>query len=351
MKKVLLLALLSTFSINAQTPTNYVTGLGVPTGIAFDGSGNLFVADYNAYKVTKITPSLTQSIFISTLNASPQQIAFDGSGNLWIAGSGNFGNEITKTTAAGVVTSYTATNSPYGIAIDASGNVYYSEANSGNIKKITTAGITSTFVTGLTTPNGLAFDKLGNLIVADKLDGAIKKITPAGVVSTLISGMNNPANVAYAPNGDLYISTGSQNRIFRFPSGGVDGDQVQFIRFNTDYDTPAQMAFYNGALYVSTGSSTKKIIKITDPVLGLGDVQNSGNNEFTIYPNPATDYLYIENNEADLKAIQLFDIAGRLVAEFKSSEAKDNKIILPPNLTSGNYILKVNNVSKKIIVK
>lgn len=349
MKKFLLIALLSTFSINAQTATNYVTGLGVPTGIAFDGSGNLFVADYNAYKVTKITPSLVQTTFISTLNASPQQIAFDASGNLWIAGSGNFGNEITKTTTAGVVTYYSAANGPYGIAIDASGNVYYSEANSGNIKKIT-AGITSTFATGLTTPNGLAFDKTGNLIVADKLDGAIKKITPAGVVSTLISGMSNPANLVYAPNGDLYISTGSQNRIFRFPAGGVDGDQVQFIRFNTDYDTPAQMAFYNGALYVSTGSSTKKIIKITDPVLGLEDIKSSINNDFTIYPNPATNHLYIENNEADLETIQLFDITGRLVTDFKPSEVKNNKIILP-NLTSGNYILKVNNVSKKIIVK
>jgi hypothetical protein len=350
MKKNLLFILLSIFTINAQTATNYVTGLGVPTGIAFDGTGNLFVADYNAYKVTKITPSLVQTTFISTLNASPQQIAFDASGNLWIAGSGSFGNEITKTTTAGVTTSYTATNSPYGVAIDAAGNVYYSEANSGNIKKITTAGITSTFVTGLTTPNGLTFDKAGNLIVADKLDGAIKKISPSGVISTMISGMSNPANVVYAPNGDLYISTGSQNRIFRFPAGGVDGDQIQFIRFNTDYDTPAQMAFYNGALYVSTGSSTKKIIKITDPVLGLENVQSSINNEFTIYPNPATDYLYIENNAADLETIQIFDITGRLITDFKPSEVKDNKIILP-NLTSGNYILKVNNVSKKLIVK
>lgn len=350
MKKNLLFALLSTFSINAQTITNYVTGLGVPTGIAFDGSGNLYVADYNAYKVTKITPGLTQTTFISTLSASPQQIAFDASGNLWIAGSGNFGNEIAKATTAGVVTSYTATNSPYGIAIDAVGNIYYSEANSGDIKKRSTAGVTTTFATGFTTPNGLAFDTAGNLIVADKLDGAIKKITPAGVISTLISGMANPTNLVYAPNGDLYISTGSQNRIFRFPAGGVDGDQVQFVRFNVDYDTPGQMAFYNGALYVSTGSSTKKIIKITDPVLGLEDINSPVNNKLAVYPNPATDYLYIENNKADLETVELFDIAGRLVKNFKSSDIKDNKIILP-NLTSGNYILKVNNVSKKIIVK
>lgn len=351
MKKILLFALLSTFRINAQTITDYVTGLGVPTGIAFDGSGNLYVADYNAYKVTKITPGLTQTTFISTLNASPQQIAFDASGNLWIAGSGNFGNEIATATAAGVVTSYTATNSPYGIAIDAAGNVYYSEVDSGDIKKRSTAGVTTTFATGFTTPNGLAFDPSGNLIVADKLDGAIKKITPAGVISTLISGMANPTNVVYAPNGDLYISTGSQNRIFRFPAGSVDGDQYQYVSFGyPNYDTAGQMAIYNGALYVSTGSSSKKIIKITDPILGLEDINSPVNNKLVVYPNPATDYLYIENNKPDSETVELFDIAGRLVKSFKSSDIKDNKIILP-NLTSGNYILKVDNISKKIIIK
>ena len=350
MKKILLFTLLSTFSINAQTITDYVTGLGVSTGIAFDGSGNLYVADYNAYKVTKITPGLTQTTFISTLNSSPQQITFDTNGNLWIAGSG-FSNEITKITASGVATSYIAANTPYGIAIDAAGNVYYSEANSGDIKKRSTVGVTTTFATDFTTPNGLAFDPSGNLIVADKLDGAIKKITPAGVVSTMISGMSSPTNVVYAPNGDLYISTGSLSTIFRFPAGSVDGDQYQYVKFaSPNYDAAGQMAIYNGSLYVSTGSSTKKIIKITDPVLALKDIQSRANESFTIYPNPAADYLYIENNKADLETIQLFDITGRLVKNFKLSEVKDNKIILP-NLNSGNYILKVNNVSKKIIVK
>lgn len=345
MKKFLLFALLTTFSINAQTPTNYITGLGVPTGIAFDGSGNLFVADYNAYKVTKITPNLTQSTFISTLNASPQQIAFDGSGNLWIAGSGNFGSEITKTTAAGVVTSYTATNSPYGIAIDAFGNVYYSEANSGNIKKINNAGITSTFVTGLTSPNGMTFDKAGNLIVADKLDGAVKKITPAGVVTTLVSGLANPSNVVYAPNGDLYISTGSLGRIFCFPAGSTDGDQYQYIRFFGE--NANQMAIYDGALYVT---NTTKVLKITDTVfLGTEDVHGLKNNGIVVYPNPAIDYLNIENHLGDIQIVQLFDVTGRLIKSFESFDIREGKISLS-GLNPGVYILKIDNTSRKIIV-
>lgn len=346
MKKILLFALLSTFSINAQTITDYVTGLGVPTGIAFDALGNLYVADNTAYTITKITPTLTKTTF-ATVNGTPQQIAFDSNYNLWSAGSGFF-NRIAKITTAGAVTEYSASNSPYGIAINAADEIYYSE-ETGDIKKITSSGVISPFATGVSQPNGMTFDNAGNLIVVDKVEGEIKKITPAGVVSTLISGMANPTNVVYAPNGDLYISTGSQNRIFRFPAGSVDGDQYQYVRFNVNYDSAGHMAIYNGALYVSTGSSTHKIIKITDPNLGLEDNKNIKLNEVLIYPNPTTDYVYIKNVE-NVKTIQLFDISGKLVKTFNSSEIKEDKITLS-NLNSGNYILKIDNVSKKIIIK
>lgn len=343
MKKILLFTLLSAFGMNAQTVTDYATGLAAPTGIAFDASGNLFVADFNGYKITKIASNLTKTTFVSSLNGTPQQIAFDGNNNLWIAGSGII-NEIEKVTSAGVVTTYSATSSPYGVAIDASGNVYYSEANSGNIKKISTGGATTTFASGFSTPNGLTFDKSGNLVVADKLDGTIKKITPAGVVSTLISGMSNPTNVVYASNGDLYISTGSLGRIFRFPAGGVNGDQTQFIRFFGE--DANQMTIYNGALYVT---NTTKVLKITDSVLGLENIEDSQNTKLTVYPNPAADYLVIENAE-NAKIIELLDITGRLVKNFQASDLKENKISLP-NLTAGTYILKVDNESKKIIIK
>lgn len=348
MKKILLFTLLSTFSMNAQTPTDYVSGFNTPTGIAFDASGNLYVADFYTYKITKVTPALAQSNF-ATVNGTPQQIAFDASGNLWLAGSGII-QEIEKITPAGAITTYTASGSPYGIAIDAAGNVFYSESNSGNIKKRTAAGVTTTFATGFSQPNGLAFDKSGNLLVADKLDGVVKKITTAGVASTLISGMNSPTNLVVALNGDLYISTGSQNRIFRFPAGAADGEQEQFIRFNTNYDTPAQMAIYNGALYVSTSSSTKKVIKITSATLGLGDIKKPVNS-LAVYPNPATDYLHIEtNNDVTIETIDLYDMTGRAVKSFKSSDVQDNTISVS-NVISGNYILKINNTSKKIIVK
>lgn len=350
MKKILLFTLLSTFSINAQTASDYITGLETPTGLTFDNTGNLYVANSNSQNVTKITPNLTQTSFISSLDGIPQQIAFDNNGNLWIAGSGTT-SEIKKVTSDGVATSYTASGSPYGIAIDAFGNAYYSELNSGIIKKIAAAnGAVSHFANRLYLPSGMIFDKSGNLIVAIRGDGEIKKITPNGVVSTLTTGITSATHLLYTPNGDLYISTGSQGNIFRFPAGTADEDEATLYLKLNDGDSAGQMDFYNGALYISSNTGTSgKIIKITDPILGLKDTNNTTNN-FVVYPNPATNYLVIENNKVDLKTIQLFDMTGREVKNFKASDSKDNKIILS-NLTSGNYILKVNNTSKKIIVK
>jgi hypothetical protein len=343
MKRTLLFALLTTFSMNAQTVTDYVTGLGTPTGITFDGSGNLYVADFNAYKVTKITPGLVKSTFVSSLNGTPQQIAFDQSNNLWSAGSGIV-NSIEKVSSTGTLTSYSATNSPYGIAIDAAGNVYYSQ-ETGNIMKRTVAGVTSTFATGVSQPNGMTFDTTGNLIVVDKAAGEIKKISSTGVVSTIITGMANPTNVAYAPNGDLYISTGSQGRIFVLPAGGVDGDEYQYIRFFGEQAN--HMAIYNGALYVSKES---KIVKITDTVfLGLEDLK-AVNTEVLIYPNPTSDFVTINNINPDTKLIQLFDLSGKLVKKYNTSDIKNNTLSLS-GLVSGNYIIKIDNFSKKIIVK
>jgi hypothetical protein len=343
MKKTLLFALLTTFSMNAQTVTDYVTGLGKPTGIVFDGSGNLYVADNNAYKITKITPALVQSTFVSSLNGTPQQITFDNNNNLWTAGSG-FINSIEKISSSGTLTSYSATNSPYGIAIDATGDVYYSQ-ETGNIMKRTVAGVTTTFATGISQPNGMTFDKSGNLIVVDKVEGEIKKITPAGVVSTIITGLANPTNVAYAPNGDLYISTGSQGRIFVLPAGGVDGDEYQYIRFFGEQAN--HIAIYNGALYVSKES---KIVKIADTVfLGLGDL-NTVNSEVLIYPNPTSDFVSINNLNPVTKSIQLFDLSGKLVKNYNTSDIKNNTLSLS-GLVSGNYIIKIDNFSKKIIIK
>jgi hypothetical protein len=60
---------------------------------------------------------------------------------------------------------------------------------------------------------------------------------------------------------------------------------------------------------------------------------------FTIYPNPATNYLTISNEQEIINSIQLFDITGKEIIMQKPF-AKDIKLNLN-NITDGNYILKI----------
>ncbi|MFW0738935.1 T9SS type A sorting domain-containing protein [Flavobacterium sp. T12S277] len=353
MKKILLLALIPVFSLSAQTASDYVAELPSSSGIAFDSGGNLYIADLFTKKIIKVTPNLVQSTFASA-DISPRQIAIDANGNLWI--TEGTANKVTKITAAGVITSYAASETPIGIAIDAAGNIFYSELHSGNIKKIRTTGTLSTFFydpTTLESPSGIIFDKAGNLIVGDYMDGFLKKINPAGVLTKTTYSLKDEFTqkfFAFASNGDLYIS--SNQKIFRLAA--ANDNLSLFYDFGNNYNTKG-IAIYNENLYASiydrNGVKDKeyKVVKIPTQTLGVANINKPDTENITVYPNPAIDYLYVESKNEVIKTIELYDMTGRVVKSYKPLDVKGNKIALP-GLTSGNYILKINNTSKKIII-
>jgi hypothetical protein len=77
--------------------------------------------------------------------------------------------------------------------------------------------------------------------------------------------------------------------------------------------------------------------------------------EFSIYPNPTTDLLYIKNGNNDLKfKYQLFDISGKLIFTSFTSVQEDQ--INMTSYQAGTYILVIqsdNNLTKsfKILKK
>jgi sugar lactone lactonase YvrE len=136
----------------------------IPGGIAFDPSGNLYVADTYNFSIRKITPSGTVSDFAgSKINSgylngtgtgaefsNPVAIASDSLGNLYVS-EGSINNCIRKITPAGVVTTLTGTqaagfadgnlgtaifNNPAAIAIGPKGNLFVADAWNYRIRKI-----------------------------------------------------------------------------------------------------------------------------------------------------------------------------------------------------------------------
>jgi sugar lactone lactonase YvrE len=205
------------------------TSIGTPQAVAYDGSGNLYIAD-------------TDNNVVWMVSASTGEISV-------VAGTGTSGNG----TAGGQATE-TALSRPSGVAIDKSGDIFIADTGNGIIREvaaqtgvITTIagpGVSSTLGDGgpatsayLGSPYGIAFDKSGNLYVADgsirvaNADTGLVRMIAAntGIISTVAGGgtagqlgdgglataayLDFPEDIALDTADDLYILDSGAERI------------------------------------------------------------------------------------------------------------------------------------------
>jgi len=107
-------------------PTSIVGDVGL-TGLAFDGQGNLFAADFKT--IYKITPSGSASTFVTLPNVNQFNdadivgLAFDKAGNLYA----DAGNVIEQISPAGAIRQFAAVNiedNAFGNAFDSAGYLF-----------------------------------------------------------------------------------------------------------------------------------------------------------------------------------------------------------------------------------
>jgi len=235
--------------------TSFVdSGLYLPTALAFDASGNLYIANSGNNTISKVTQSGNLSTFASFHLYYPSAIAFDADGNLFVA---NQDNSINKIASNGVVSSFIKSYIffPTGIAFDALNNLYIT--NSYNVSEVTKNKVASVFVDSSFNCAGMQFDKSGNLYISDNGSNSINKINPNGIVSVFDSlGFITPGSLAFDTAGSLYFSIYNQindsGSIIKVTNTGIVSTFISNVNGLITSDK-------KGNLYVLNGESIYKI--------------------------------------------------------------------------------------------
>jgi DNA-binding beta-propeller fold protein YncE len=183
-------------------------------GLAIDTGGNVYAVALEdkspdlAGTIYKFAPDGTRTVF-GTTPGQTFGLAFDGAGNLYAADAFDvtiykFAPDGTRTVFVGP-SAFTSTQLPAGLAFDSSGNLFVSTlGNRPNdaILVFTATGMESTFATDLNNPHGLAFDAAGNLFVAETIrdtGGDILEFTAGGQQIVFASGLNRPEYLTFGP--------------------------------------------------------------------------------------------------------------------------------------------------------
>jgi|GEM_PF-7002605 len=237
----------------------------VPEGLDADSAGNVYLADMGNNRVRRITPAGLVSTLAGGTPVDcgsmrdggyghadgppmaaqfyiPSDVAVDPKGNVYVADS--FNRRLRKIAAGtGQVSTLAGGEEPtddfiFGVAVHKSGTVYFTSNSSvykvspqGEVSLLAGAGKSDTvsYVNGrgaavrFHSPTCLVVSESGTVYVADKGNGCIRAISPDGTVSTLVGNAppatpGKRADFSYEFDGIADMALSRQGMLYMLPS-------------------------------------------------------------------------------------------------------------------------------------
>ena len=167
----------------------------------FVHADDIYEANQGNNTIVKLDSSGNKTVFANSGLDVPSGLAFDSSGNLYAANLFNNTIEKFNTNGVGTVFASTGLNEPESLASDKSGNLYASNYGVDTIEKFDSSGHGSVFITSalLQTSRGLALDSHGSFYVANVISGTILKFDSSGNGTLFASGLASPVYIAIQP--------------------------------------------------------------------------------------------------------------------------------------------------------
>jgi len=208
--------------------TGFISGFNDPTGLAFDSSGNLYVANAGTNQILKVTSGGVVSTFASlsqgTLGGG---LAVSSGGNVYASNTGLPNAILEFGPGGGFLGSTSGFNDPNGLAFDTNGNLFVANEGTNQILEVSTGGVVTQFasLSEGTLGGGLAFNSSGDLFVSNTglplANDAILEFGPGGGLLTTILGFDDPNGMAFNSSGNLFVANVGTNQILKVTSGGV----------------------------------------------------------------------------------------------------------------------------------
>lgn len=161
----------------------------VPTGVAVDNAGDVYVTEGPSGRVLELPAWSTTQV----------AVPFDGDPE----------------------------GAPTDAAVGNAGNVYVAGKNGVWVLPAGTKNPTRLPFTGLKSPNGVAVDTACNIYVTDGVDKDHNRVLvlPAGTTKQVelpFVGLNRPTGVAVDTAGNVYVADSGNNRVLQLPVAAVD---------------------------------------------------------------------------------------------------------------------------------